>query len=87
MEFLEWVSENESIAKQYARAMEWRAEGLLEDTIVIADARNFGTWLKSFDADGNPVLKADIEHIHVEDTIEATWRPQKMAPKRYGDKD
>ena len=87
VEFLEWVSEDESIAKQYARAMEWRAEGLLEDTIVIADDSR-GDVVESFDADGNPVLKADIEHIQrTKIRIEARqFALRKMAPKRYGDK-
>ena len=87
VEFLEWVSENESIAKQYARAMEWRAEGLLEDTIVIADASH-GDIVESFDADGNPVLKANIEHIQrTKIRIEARqFALRKMAPKKYGDK-
>lgn len=87
VEFLEWVSEDESIAKQYARAMEWRAEGLLEDTIVIADDST-GDTIESFDADGNPVQKANIEHIQRSKLrIEARqFALRKMAPKRYGDK-
>jgi len=87
VEFLEWVSEDESIAKQYARAMEWRAEGLLEDTIIIADDSR-GDVVESFDADGNPVLKADIEHIQrTKLRIEARqFALRKMAPKKYGDK-
>lgn len=87
VEFLEWVSENESIAKQYARAMEWRAGGLLEDTIEIADDATMDT-IESEDADGNPVLKANIEHIQrTKIRIEARqFALRKMAPKKYGDK-
>lgn len=87
VEFLEWVSDDESIAKQYTRAMEWRAEGLLEDTIVIADDST-GDTIESFDADGNPVQKANIEHIQrTKLRIEARqFALRKMAPKKYGDK-
>ena len=85
--FLEWLNADNEMSKQYARAMEWRAEGLLEDTIDIADD-GAGDFVETCDNDGNPVKKADVEHIQrTRLRVEARqFALRKMAPKKYGDK-
>jgi hypothetical protein len=87
VEYLEWLNDDADLAKQYARAMEWRAEGLLEDTIDIADdgACDFD---ETCDNDGNPVKRADVEHIQrTRLRVEARqFALRKMAPKKYGDR-
>ena len=87
VEYLGWLSADADLSKQYARAMEWRAEGLLEDTIEIADDATMDT-IESVDGDGCPVIKANIEHIQrTKIRIEARqFALRKMAPKKYGDK-
>jgi NAD+--asparagine ADP-ribosyltransferase len=79
--FLEWLNADNEMSKQYARAMEWRAEGLLEDTIDIADDG-------SNDYVSGDVKKPDIEHIQrTRLRVEARqFALRKMAPKKYGDK-
>ena len=87
VEYLEWLNDDENLAKQYARAMEWRAEGLLEDTICIADD-NHADIVDTYDENGELVQKIDIEHIQrTKLRIEARqFALRKMAPKKYGDK-
>ena len=82
VEFLEWVEESESLAKQYARAMEWRAEGLLEDTIDIADDASRDTT----ELDGE--TRTNVEHIQrTKLRVEARqFALRKMAPKKYGER-
>ena len=79
--FLEWLNADKELSNQYARAMEWRAEGLLEDTIDIADDG-------SNDYVFGDVKKPDIEHIQrTRLRVEARqFALRKMAPKKYGDK-
>ncbi len=87
VEYLGWLSADADLSKQYARAMEWRAEGLLEDTIEIADDATNDT-IESEDVEGSPIIKANIEHIQrTKLRIEARqFALRKMAPKKYGDK-
>jgi hypothetical protein len=87
VEFLEWVSEDENLAKRYARAMEWRAEALMEETLEIADYKGDDI-LESIDADGNLISKPDKEAIQRSRLrVEARqFYARKMAPKKYGDK-
>lgn len=87
VEFLEWVSESEDLAKQYARAMEWRAEALLEETLEIADYK--GDDIKeSINENGDVVVVPDKEAIQRSRLrVEARqFYARKMAPKKYGEK-
>lgn len=85
--FLEWLSSDEDLAKRYARAMEWRAEGLLEDTIDIADDTS-GDLMIDKEVDGIRIMKPDKDHIlRTRLKIEARqFALRKMAPKKYGEK-
>jgi len=87
VEFLEWVSEDDALAKQYARAMEWRAEALMEETLEIADYK--GDDIVEFvNQAGELVTKTDTEVIQRSKLrVEARqFYARKMAPKKYGDK-
>ncbi len=85
--FLEWLSSDEDLANQYARAMEWRAEGLLEDTIEIADDTSNDLVIDK-EIDGIRIMKPDKDHIlRTRLKIEARqFALRKMAPKKYGEK-
>lgn len=85
--FLEWLSSDEDLAKRYARAMEWRAEGLLEDTIDIADDTSNDLVIDK-EIDGIRIMKPDKDHIlRTRLKIEARqFALRKMAPKKYGEK-
>lgn len=87
VEFLEWVSEDETLAKQYARAMEWRAEALMEETLEIADYKGDDV-IEYVDRNGELVTKTDTEVIQRSKLrVEARqFYARKMAPKKYGDK-
>lgn len=85
--FLEWLSSDEDLANQYARAMEWRAEGLLEDTIEIADDTSNDLVIDK-EIDGIRIMKPDKDHIlRTRLKIEARqFALRKMAPKKYGER-
>lgn len=85
--FLEWLSSDEDLAKRYARAMEWRAEGLLEDTIDIADDTSNDLIIDK-EVDGIRIMKPDKDHIlRTRLKIEARqFALRKMAPKKYGER-
>lgn len=85
--FLEWLSSDEDLAKRYARAMEWRAEGLLEDTIDIADDTS-GDLVIDKEVEGIRIMKPDKDHIlRTRLKIEARqFALRKMAPKKYGER-
>jgi hypothetical protein len=87
VEFLEWVSESENLAKQYARAMEWRAEALMEETLEIADYKGDDIE-ESVDEFGEVVVRPNKEAIQRSRLrVEARqFYARKMAPKKYGDK-
>ena len=87
VEFLEWVQEDDDLAKQYARAMEWRAESMLEDTITIADYTG-DDFEESINAEGEIVVKLNKDAIlRARLRVEARqFYAGKMAPKKYGTK-
>lgn len=81
--FLDWVSEDDELAKQYARAMEVRADKIFDEIIEIADESN------------NDVTIGDDGKLHVDgETVSRSrlrvdarkWALSKMMPKKYGDK-
>jgi hypothetical protein len=81
------VSESENLAKQYARAMEWRAEALMEETLEIADYKGDDIE-ESVDEFGEVVVRPNKEAIQRSRLrVEARqFYARKMAPKKYGDK-
>lgn len=85
--FLEWLEEDNDLANQYARAMEWRAEGLLEDTIDIADDTSNDLIIDK-EVEGIRIMKPNKDHIlRARLKIEARqFALRKMAPKKYGEK-
>ncbi len=85
--FLKWLEEDNDLANQYARAMEWRAEGLLEDTIEIADDTSNDLVIDK-EVDGIRIMKPDKDHIlRTRLKIEARqFALRKMAPKKYGER-
>lgn len=87
--FLRWISENPIWGKQYARAMELRAEHLFEQMLEIADTQEIGiieesgvtkdgafTKEKKYDAVEHRRLKVDTRK----------WVLSRMNPKKYGDR-
>lgn len=87
VEFLEWVGEDETLARQYARAMEWRAEALMEETLEIADYK--GDDIEEYvNEEGELVSKTNKEAVQRSRLrVEARqFYARKMAPKKYGDK-
>ncbi len=85
--FLKWLEEDNDLANQYARAMEWRAEGLLEDTIDIADDTSNDLIIDK-EIEGIRIMKPNKDHIlRARLKIEARqFALRKMAPKKYGEK-
>lgn len=81
--FLVWISEDEVKSKQYARAMELRADSMFEDMLDIADD-------SSEDAltDDNGNVKVNTEFVQRSRLRVDTrkWVLSRMNPKKYGDK-
>ncbi|AZB01281.1 hypothetical protein EG359_17405 [Chryseobacterium joostei] len=75
--FFIWLEDDESKSKQYARAVEVRAEGIFDEIIDIAE---------NSEKDQTPftginVIKRDTLRIDAR-----KWMLSKMMPKKYGDK-
>ena len=79
---MDWVKNNESFSKQYARAKMLQADLLVEEILEIADNDSKDTLMGEFGEMGNPTavnrakLRADTRK----------WLASKLAPKVYGDK-
>lgn len=84
--FLKWVSEDESLSDQYARACDIRAEVIFDEMFDIADDASNDYMTKVINGEEVEVLNA--EHIQRSrlriDTRK--WALSKMKPKKYGDK-
>lgn len=82
--FLAWVKDDENgLGKQYARAMEMRAEALFEEILEIADDGINDTYSKE---DGSDAVNHDViarSRLRVD---ARKWALSKMMPKKYGDK-
>lgn len=81
--FLKWVAEDEQLQKQYARAMEVRAEILFDEILDISDESN-----ADLDIGDDGKLRTIGEAIQRSRLkIDARkWALSKMNPKKYGDK-
>ena len=85
--FCEWLSKDDELAKQYARATELRAEALLDEMLDIVD-----------DSSKDKVIDDLDDEIKIERTNNEAiqrsrlrydarkWLVSKLNPKKYGDK-
>lgn len=75
--FFKWVDSDDERVKQYARAMEDRADKIFEDILYISD-----------DSTGDNAAFVGVNRIHRHKLqIDARkWMLSKMMPTKYGDK-
>ena len=79
--FFDWIGKNDEMAKQYARAMEIRAQMMFEDMLDIANEKPERIATEY----GDRVDNGDVQDKKVK--IDAMkWGMAKMMPKKYGDK-
>lgn len=84
--FCEWLSKDEELAKQYARATELRAELLFEEILEIANNTIEGKVIET-DESGRTKEKVGDMLGHRRLQIDARkWMLGKLNPKKYGDK-
>ncbi|MFT5822119.1 MAG: hypothetical protein ACI8ZM_003375 [Crocinitomix sp.] len=80
--FCQWLSNDNELAKQYARSAAERADLIFDEILTIAD---------SFEKDvtivnGKEVINHNIIHRHRLMIDTRKWMLSKMMPKKYGDK-
>lgn len=79
--FLEWVSKDEQLAKQYAYACEERADAIFDEMFDIADDSSNDIEVTE---NGLKVKHEEIQRSRLRvDTRK--WALSKMNPKKYGD--
>ncbi len=85
--FLQWVSENEELSKQYEYAMELRSHLLFDEIIEIADDDQ-NDYIEQTLPSGDIIEKVNSEHIQRSRLrVDARkWVLSKMNPKKYGEK-
>lgn len=83
--FLRWVSEDEKLAEQYARAIQVRADTHFSEIVEISDTQQIGT-VETSKEWGTETKTADmVEHRRLR--IDARkWVIARMNPRKYGDK-
>lgn len=81
--FLEWVEKDESLSKQYARAMEIRAAGIFDQMLDIADESNADIDITE---DGKIRVNGELVQRSRLKIDARKWVLGKMNPKKYGDK-
>lgn len=81
-----WLPIHKEFKEQYEKAMEARADTLLEEIVDIADDGS-NDWMVENDPE-NPGYKANGEHIQRSRLrVDARkWAASKLRPKKYGDK-
>lgn len=81
--FIEWIDADEALRKQYARAMELRADKIFDEILEIADESNSDVTIDEegkIRVDGETVSRSRLR-------VDARkWALSKMQPKKYGDK-
>lgn len=81
--FLKWVSEDESLEKQYARAMSVRSDMLFDEILEISDESNAD--LDITDDGKIKIIGEAVQNSRLR--VDARkWALSKMNPKKYGDK-
>lgn len=81
--FYQWIDEDDSKSKQYARAIELRTELLADELIEIADEQNVDTYK---DDQGNTITDGTAIQRSKLKVDTRKWLMSKMFPRKYGDK-
>lgn len=81
--FLKWVSEDQELEKQYARAMSIRSEAMFDEIIEISDESNADI---DFTEDGKMRIVGEAVQRSRLKIDARKWALSKMNPKKYGDK-
>lgn len=81
--FLKWVSEDEALAKQYAQAMNVRADLMFDEMLDIADST--GDDIIELD-DGRQVVNHEVINRDRLRVDTRKWVLSRMNPKKYGEK-
>lgn len=80
--FFEWLNNDESMADQYARACELRAESIFEEILDIADDTSNDTIItERGESPNNEWIARSRLRVDAR-----KWALSKMQPKKYGDK-
>lgn len=82
--FYEWIEEDESKAKQYARACNLRADNLFEEILEIADKQDKD--VVGEDENGNEIVNHNIVQRNRLQIDARKWMLAKLNPKKYGDR-
>ncbi|MGX7703813.1 terminase small subunit-like protein [Methylobacterium sp. Gmos1] len=85
---MRWARENDDFQKQYARAMEQRAEFWAEELLEIADDGQ-NDWMEKLGRDGETIGWIVNGEAVARSKLRAEtrkWLMGKAAPKKYGDK-
>lgn len=80
-----WLTENEKLQEQYARARELQADALFDDVLHIADNPQLGEKRKVTSDGKEEISYGDmIEHRRLQ--VDARkWMAGKLRPKKYGE--
>lgn len=81
--FYEWIDQDETKSKQYARVCEERADSIFEDIIDIADDQEHDIYI---DQDGKKQTNHNVIQRSRLRVDSRKWMLSKMMPKKYGDK-
>ena len=81
--FLVWISEDQVKSKQYARAMELRADSMFEDMLDIADDSSEDILTDDI---GNAKVNTEFVQRSRLRVDTRKWILSRMNPKKYGDK-
>lgn len=81
--FLDWVANDDELAKQYARALEIRSDKIFDEIIDIADESNADL---SVSEDGKISVNGEAVSRSRLRVDARKWALSKMQPKKYGDK-
>lgn len=81
--FFEWIKNSDEKEKQYARAMDKRADTIFEDILNIADDNSQDVF---YDDQGNERVNNDVIQRARLRVDARKWMLGKMNPKKYGDK-
>lgn len=83
---LRWISEDDKLKEQYARAMAVRADAIFEELLDIADDGQ-NDWMEKQLNNGDTITVANHEHItRSRLRVDARrWMLGKMEPKKYSD--
>ena len=84
--FCEWLSKDEELAKQYARATEIRAEALLDEMIDIVDDKSKDVKEQEINGEISQTVNNEAIQRSRLRYDARKWLISKLNPKKYGDK-